>query len=180
MKKPTKTAEVKSQSDTKLDAKTQTDNFSKAMKAFNTGDFRKAKPIFEQAAQGPSISVTETALRFIRMCDLRLAQEKVVLETADDHYNYAIGLMNDRRPSEARKYLDQALSLSTAPHIFYAHALAAGLSSDFETALSSLRKAMELDPGTRNHARHDPDFQPLLQNPSIREALTSVDRQEPA
>jgi Tfp pilus assembly protein PilF len=179
MKKPIKAGETKTASDARLDAKAQTEVFSRAMKSFNAGDYRKARPLLEEASKGPGLAIKETATMYIRMCDQRLAQEKLVLETAEDYYNYGVGLMNDRRPSEARSYLQKAVSLDGAPHVHYAYALASGLSGDLDTAATHLRRAVELDPATRGLARGDSDFQPLLQNPAIREILTA-DRSESA
>jgi tetratricopeptide (TPR) repeat protein len=171
MKKSTKTADVKPVGESKLDVKAHTDLFSRAMKSFNTGEYRKARPLFEQAAQGPAIAIKETALMYMRMCDQRSAQEKLVLESAEDYYNYGVGLTNDRRPGEAKSYLEKAVALDPAPHILYAHALASGLSGDMESAAASLRKAVEKDSSIRGLARSDSDFHPLLQNAGIREVL---------
>lgn len=173
MKKQTKTAEMKPAGNSKLDVKAHVETFSRAMKAFNAGEYRKARPLFEQAAQGPAISVKETALMYMRMCDQRSAQEKLVLESAEDYYNYGVGLMNDKRPAEAKKYLERAAAMSASSHILYAYALASGLSGDSETAVNSLRRAIEADPSTRGLARSDADFQPLLHDPSIRQLVTA-------
>jgi tetratricopeptide (TPR) repeat protein len=174
MKKSSKAGENKATAEARPDAKGQADLFAQAMKLFNSGDFRSARPLLEKAAQGPKISVNETALMYMRMCDKRIAQPEPVLKTADDYYTYGVGLMNDRRPVEALKHLEKALTLDAkAPHIYYAHALAAGLSNDVESAVASLRKALELDPSTRAQARSDSDFHPLLQHAAIRELLVA-------
>lgn len=179
MKKPTKSVEAKQTNEVRVDPKSFTELFSRAMKAFNAGEYRKARPLFEQASQGPAIAIKESSLMYMRMCDQRSSQEKLVLQSAEDYYNYGVGLMNDRRAAEARGYLDKAVALDAAPHILYAHALAAGLTGDIEQAAASLRRAVELDASLRGLARSDADFHPLLQHPAIREVL-AAERQETA
>jgi Tfp pilus assembly protein PilF len=171
MKKPTKGAEPKASTEARTDAKSQTELFAKAMKQFQSGDYRRAKALFDEAAKGPVITVKESAVMYSRMCDQRLGKEKPELTTPEDHYNYGVGLMNDGRFLEARDYLQKALKGGEAAHIHYAIALASGHAGDVGGAVTSLQRAVELDPSTRSLARNDSDFQPLLQHPSIRELL---------
>lgn len=177
MKKPVKNSDMKSTTDgaasaAELDAKAQTELFAKAMKLFAKGHYGEAKPLFDQASGGPKLSVNESAIMYGRMCGQRLAQEHVALKTADDHYNYAVSLMNLRRLEEAAASLRKAIDLGDAGHIRYAMSLATGLQGDTSTAATHLQRAIELDPTIRTAARNDPDFQPLLQDHAIRELVT--------
>lgn len=177
MKKSAKNLETKSTPDgvlsaAELDLKMHTDLFAKAMKLFAKGSYGEAKPLFEQASSGPNISINESASMYGRMCAQRLNQERVALKTADDHYNYAVSMMNLRRFDEAAAALRKAIELGDAGHIRYAMALACGMQGDIPGAAAQLQRAIDLDRTIRTAARNDPDFQSLLQDHAIRALVT--------
>jgi len=177
MKKPTKGSEAKGVTESgtaarAIDAKTQTEVFGRATKAFISGDFRKARGLFEEVLSGPSLEVAESARSYIRMCDQRISKETVDLKTPDEHYDFAVRLINERRLAEAQQHLQTALTgLPNAGHVHYAMALAKGLSGDFSSAHGYLKRAIELDPQNRALARGDSDFQDLLYHPELRVLL---------
>jgi tetratricopeptide (TPR) repeat protein len=156
-----------------MDSKQHTELFSKAAKKFSAGDYKTARALFEDAAKGPVLSVNESAAMYIRMCDQRIQRAAPELKTAEDYYNYGVGLINASRTADAIQALEKAAALEDSAHILYVLALANGLHGDLPSAASSLRRALQLDPSTRGLARSDPDFQPLLQHLEIREVLSS-------
>lgn len=151
--------------------KSQTDLFAQAMKSFTSGDYKTALEVFEQASQGPSISVNESAQMYKRMCQQRIEREAPQLKTPEDHYNFAVGLMNAGKFSDARKYLETAVDAGSESHHLYALAIVEGMTGSIDLAVRHLRKAIQGDRGLRNIARSDADFQPLLQHAQIREVL---------
>lgn len=152
--------------------KQHTEMFAQAMKKFNAGAFGEARRLFGLCAQGPEITVKESAQMYSRMCAQRLEKQQVVLKTAEDHYTYAVSLMNLQRHSDALPYLQKAVQLGDGPHVRYALALASGLAGDMPGAVAHLEKAITLDPATRSLARTDIEFQPLLHDAVIRELVT--------
>lgn len=166
--KPTNNA---SSSQLELDSKAHTELFSNAMKRFAAGDYAAAKELFDQAAHGPVLSVNETALMYGRMCAQRIQRASPELSSAEDHYNYAVSLMNLRKVADAVPYLQKAVALGDAGHIRYALGLALGLQGDMPGAIANLQKAISLDPSVRGMARNDSDFQPLMQDHIVRELI---------
>jgi len=155
-----------------LDNKGHTDLFARAMKSFTSGDFRKARMLFEEASAGPVLSINESARMYTRMCDQRLKNEKVELKTPEEHYDYAVKLINERRLAEAVGHLKSALQgRSPGGHVHYAMSLALGLQGDIAGAHRHLKQAIELDPQTRSLARGDADFQDLLQDATLRDLV---------
>lgn len=152
--------------------KQHTELFAQAMKKFNAGAFGDARRLFDLCAQGPEITVKESAQMYSRMCAQRLEKQQVVLKTSEDHYAYAVSLMNLQRHADALPHLQKAMQLGDGPHVRYALALASGLVGDMPGAVAHLEKAISLDPATRSLARSDSDFQPLLQDAVIRELVT--------
>ncbi|MGC4054352.1 MAG: hypothetical protein QM757_35160 [Paludibaculum sp.] len=154
-----------------MTAKSQTDLLAPGHEELTSGDYRAAMEVFEQASQGPSISVNESAQMYKRMCRQRLDRETPQLKTAEDHYNFAVGLMNAGKFSDARKYLETAVDAGSESHHLYALAIVEGMTGSIDLAVRHLRKAIQGDRGLRNVARSDADFQPLLQHTQIREVL---------
>src|SRR5512146_545540 len=67
-----------------LTAEKQFSAFEAAMKLF------QARKFFTQVVAGPGRDMAHRAELHIAMCDRRLQQAKVALDSAEDHYNYAI------------------------------------------------------------------------------------------
>jgi tetratricopeptide (TPR) repeat protein len=155
-----------------MDAPRQTQLFEGAVKSFHARDFRKAQALFEEAAAGPSRAMAHSARLHARICHQRLAKPQLRLETAEDHYNYAISLINQGQLELAGEHLGKALQkLPGADYIHYAMALARGLSGDMQRAAEHMKRAIELQPRNRGLARNDPDFDEIAQRSPMRELL---------
>ena len=142
--------------------------FEKAIGLFHREDYGQAKELFEKAAAGPVREFAHAARVHARMCEQRINRSAPPLATADDHYNYAVALINRNELQAAEKHLREAARLTpNGDHIHYALALAAGLRGDIQQARDSLKRAIELDPRNRIHARNDPDFADFVHQPAI-------------
>lgn len=175
MKKSTKAVEARnapSAGGEGMSAKTHTDLFARAVKSFSSGNYQEAAALFEQAADGPLMSVNESARMYRRMCLQRIESAAPKLQSPEDFYNYGVSLLNAGRHQEARGHLETAVSQSPLPHYLYALALAEGMLGSVAGAVERLRRAIEADPAIRALARNDADFAPLLQHASIRELLS--------
>lgn len=175
MKKQTKTKDGKAAGAREAVAppgiKPQPELFASAMTAFWAGQYAKAKALFEEAAKGGNLSVSESSQMYIRMCERRMAAAQVELTSPEDHYLYGVSLMNAQQYGEAKGHLEAAVAASPAPHYLYAFSIASGMLGAVQDAAQSLRRAIALDPSIRALARNDPDFAPLLEHAPIREAL---------
>ena len=152
-------------------SQSQLSAFEAAMKLFHARDLQQARSLFQRAAEGPERDVAQRAQLHIAMCDRRLQQETVSLGCAEDYYNYAIALMNQRKLGEAREHLQKALETAPrADHIHYALAAAQALGGDIAGAHESLKRAIEIEPRNRILARQDGDFAQVAAQPAF-EAL---------
>jgi Flp pilus assembly protein TadD len=102
------------------------------------------------------------------MCERRLSSPAPAPKTAEEHYTYAIALINSRDLDTARQHLETALGMAPeSDHFYYALALCLGLSGDSQGAYRNLKRAIELRPQNRIAARQDSDFAPLINQPPI-------------
>jgi tetratricopeptide (TPR) repeat protein len=146
--------------------------FEKGIRLFHQRKFAEAKAAFQKALVGANAQIAHNAGMHIRVCDQRLAPAAPQLSTAEDHYNYAVAMINARNLGAARTHLETALRTQPkADHIHYALALCRGLAGDLAGAGESLKRAVDLDPRNRQTARRDPDFASLLQHPAVAAAL---------
>ena len=148
------------------DGQQQRGSFEAAMKLFHARNMKQARDLFEQAAQGPERDVAQRSRVHMAMCDRRLERDGAPLRSAEEYYTYGIALMNSRKIAEARTHLEQALRLAPeADHIHYAVAAAQALNGDLAGAHEHLKRAIEIEPRNRLHARQDADFAPLAHQP---------------
>lgn len=154
------------------DSQAQLRVFEQAMKLFRAGKFADAKESFQRAIDGPAREIAYHARTHVRMCDRRLDKGAVQLRTPEDHYNYAITLINTRNLAAAREHLEAALRLDAqADHVHYALALCRGLTGDVDGACENLKRAIELQPRNRIAARQDADFAPIAGHPLLQQIL---------
>ncbi|MBI4877940.1 MAG: hypothetical protein HY822_25190 [Acidobacteria bacterium] len=150
----------------------QADLFAQAAGMFQSGRFAEARTLFESATAGPNREMAHSARLHIRMCEQRLARGAPTPASAEEHYTYAIALLNRREFSAAREHLEKALKMAGGgDHIHCALALCLGSLGDVEGAARHLRRAIEIHPRNRAIVRHDPDFADLMQRPPIRELV---------
>jgi len=146
----------------------QLEVFESAIKLFHAKKFREARERFLAAKRGNDRGIAHKADLHVRMCDRRLEEQGVVLHTPDEHYDYAITLINERKLPTARQHLMKALEqLPEADHVYYALALCDGLGGDLQGAYDNLRRAIELQPRNRISARQDADFAAIANQPPL-------------
>jgi len=129
--------------------------------------------LFEEAAKGSDVAVGQSAQMHVRMCNQRIDKSVPKLSTAEDYYAYAVTLVSRRELTTAEQQLKKALQIAPkADYALYTMALVKGLQGDISAAAHHLSHAIEIQPSNRNAAKHDPDFQELLQHAPIRELLS--------
>lgn len=139
------------------------------MRRFHKRQFREARDLYRASLEGPKKDIAQRAQLHITMCERRLQEAVTVTpHTAEEHYTYAVAMLNTRNAAPAREHLQKALAQSPdSDHIHYAMALAAALLGDFDTAYVHMHKAIELEPRNRMAARQDTDFAPFASQPPL-------------
>ncbi len=147
--------------------------FEGAVKLFSAQRFAEARAIFTEVAKGPAFDVAQRGRQYIQVCDRRLSTQAPELHTADDHYNYAVERLNSRDLEKARQHLAAALKLEPGgEHILYTLGICCGLLGDGNAAYENLKRAIEMEPRNRVHARQDSDFAGAVERfPNLRTLL---------
>jgi len=153
--------------------------YEAGIRLFHSGSFREARELFRKVLSGPDRGVAHRADLHARMCERRLEQPLVLPQTAEEHYNYGVALINARELAAAREHLQAALAMdATADHVYYALALCYGLAGDLPGAYENLKRAIELQPRNRIAARQDADFAIFANQPPL-DRLLYPDRRSP-
>jgi tetratricopeptide (TPR) repeat protein len=154
------------------DERRQADLFEHAMKLFHAANYGAARSLFDKAAVGPVSAMAHSAQLHSAMCARRVAAREPALKTPEEHYNYAIALINEGQFAQAERHLTEAIARTPdADHIHYALALCRGLAGDLRAAYRHLRRAIEIQPRNRTAARDDPDFAGIAQLSPLFELL---------
>ena len=154
------------------EARRQRQAYDRAIALFQVREYAGARDLFEEAAGGPAPEVTHSARAHVQMCSRRIEISEPALRSPDEHYNYAITLINTRKLPQAEKHLREALAqMPAADHVHYALALCRGLAGDIHAAHTHLRRAIELQGRNRIAARNDPDFAGIAKLSPVYELL---------
>lgn len=146
---------------------TQMESFEEGMRLLHARQFKPAKEFFEQAMGGSDRTVAHRAGLHARICAQRLDAAAPVIDTPEDHYNYAITLINSRDLASAQGHLKAALAADpSADHVLYALAACQSLGGDLQAAYENLKRAIDLQPRNRLAARQDPDFAGMAGHPA--------------
>jgi tetratricopeptide (TPR) repeat protein len=146
--------------------------YAEGVDLLNLRKYSQAATRFGKAAEGPNSALTHSASVYRRICQQRTASE-VQPKTAEDRYNVAVALINDRRLEDAQRLLELAVKQEPkGAHIHYALAVVATLSGEVSNGVSSLDRAMQLDPQSRMLALRDGDLAALRSSPAGVELLS--------
>ena len=152
--------------------RSQMESFEHGMRLFHARQFQQAREMFLAAVNGSDRAVAHRAGLHAHICERRLASPGIVLNTPEDHYNYAVTLINSRELAAAQKHLRAALDADpSADHVLYALASCQGLAGDLQGAYENLKRAIDLQPRNRLAARQDPDFAAIADQPAFARLL---------
>lgn len=164
---PEKTAAEKA-----LSREKQIAAYDKAMALFHSGEFAKAIEMLDTVVEGPNREMAHAARVHRSACEQRLGGKVLKFSSPEDHYDYAVALINSRQLRPAVDHLRSALQQMRDPdHVHYALAICHGLMGEIDSAAEHLSKAVTLAPRNRTVARNDPDFQPFASAPPIKRIL---------
>jgi tetratricopeptide (TPR) repeat protein len=148
-------------------------SYEAGLRAMQEHKFEKAKPHFQKIIGGPNKELSDRALVHLSACNQHLERANAAqFKSPEEHYDYAVSLMNVGDYVTAREHLDKLLKQSAkADYVIFGLAALDCLTGHIEDSLRRLEEALKLNPGLRFQARNDSDFQNLAEDPRFTELL---------
>jgi len=147
-------------------------NYELGLKAMQERKFERAKAIFSKVVTGSSRELADRAAVHLATCNQQLASSSTSFKTPEEHYDYAVSLINAGQFEEAQTHLEKLLKQnSKSDYAQYGLAILSCVLGNVEEALAHLDKAIKLNPQNRLQARNDSDFQRLVDDPRFTELL---------
>jgi tetratricopeptide (TPR) repeat protein len=148
-------------------------NYEAGLRAMQEHKFDRAKPLFQKVLTGPSKELIDRATVHLNICNQHLERPaSSQFKTPEEHFDYAVSLMNVGDYVTAREHLDKLLKQSPkADYVIYGLAALECLTGHVEDSLRHLDEALRLNPQLRFQARNDSDFQNLAEDPRFTELL---------
>jgi tetratricopeptide (TPR) repeat protein len=154
-------------------------NYEAGLKALQVHKYDKAKAYFEKVLAGPSPELSDRATVHLNTCNQQMSRAANSFKTPEEHFDYAVSLMNLGDYVTARENFE--LLTKNSPKldfIWYGMASLNCLTGHYPEAINSLSEAIRLNPANRYQARNDSDFKNLADDPRFTELLypdTSAD-----
>ncbi|MDP9267313.1 MAG: tetratricopeptide repeat protein [Acidobacteriota bacterium] len=134
--------------------------------------FERAKGLLEKVVKGASRELGDRALVHLNTCNQQMARTSTSFKTPEEHYDFAVSLMNSGSYDEARTHLEKIQKQSPkADYAVYGLAALSCLMHKPEDALRYLAAAIKMNAMNRLQARNDTDFQNLADDPRFTELL---------
>jgi tetratricopeptide (TPR) repeat protein len=147
-------------------------NYEAGLRAMQEHKFDNARTHLQKAVVGPSKELADRASVHLNTCNQRLERTTTQFKTSEEHFDYAISLMNVGDYVSAREHLEKlSKQVPKADYVSYGLAALDCLTGHVEESLRHLDAAIRLNPTLRFQARNDSDFQNLAEDPRFTELL---------
>ena len=147
-------------------------HFQAAMVLLQQGKYDKALAAFEKLLATAPEELLERCKMYISICQRQLDKQGRTFPTPEEHYDYAVSLLNTGYYEEARDEFGSILATHPdADYAFYGLALLDAMTGRIQDCLDNLSKAIEMNPKNRLQARVDNDFQNMADDPRFTELL---------
>jgi len=147
-------------------------HYESGLRALQEHKFEKAKASLQKVLTGPSRALADRAAVHLHTCDQHLEKPNLQFKTSEEHFDYAISLMNTGDYVAAREHMERLLKQNPkTDYVLYGLAALTCMTGHVEEALKTLDEAVRLNPALRFQARNDSDFQNLAEDPRFTELL---------
>jgi tetratricopeptide (TPR) repeat protein len=146
--------------------------YEQAVRLLQTQKFEKAKLLFEKVIESGISELADRAKVHISICNQQLDQIQNTFSTPEEHYDFAVSLMNLGDFVTAREHLETlSMQRPGLDFIWYGLAVLECLTGRTTESLQHLAEAIRLNPGSRFQARNDSDFRNMADDPRFTELL---------
>jgi tetratricopeptide (TPR) repeat protein len=146
--------------------------YEQALKLLQAQKFEKAKLMFDKVIESGISELADRAKVNISICNQQMDQIQNTFATPEEHYDFAVSLMNLGDFVTAREHLEVLSNQRpTLDFIWYGLAVLECLTGRTSESLKHLAEAIRLNPGNRFQARNDSDFRNMADDPRFTELL---------
>lgn len=147
-------------------------SYEAGLRAMQEHKYDKAKALLQKVVAGTNRELADRANVHLTACNQQLDRSATQFKTNEEHYDYAVSLINVGDYVSAREHLDK-LSKQAPKADYVAYGLAAldCLTGHVEESLRNLGRAISLNAALRFQARNDSDFHNLSEDPRFTELL---------
>ena len=146
--------------------------YEAALRLMQEGKYDKAHAAFDKMLATSPGDLADRIRMYINACVQQVSKGKTTFSSHEEHYDYAISLLNDGHYEDAREQFTAILKQNDkADYAFYGLAVLASMTGDSHTCLEHLTEAIRLNPRNRIQARSDSDFQDMADDPRFTELL---------
>lgn len=147
-------------------------DYEVAIRLMQEGKFEKARTAFEKLLAVGAGNLSDRIRMYINASNAQLSRVKASFANPEEHYDYAVSLLNDGHYEDAREQFQVILKQNgDADYAFYGLAVLASMTGDSHTCLEHLTEAIRRNPRNRIQARSDSDFQDMADDPRFTELL---------
>jgi Tfp pilus assembly protein PilF len=147
-------------------------NYEAGLKAMQEHKFEKAKGLLEKIVSNGPRELADRARMHLSTCIQQLAEASSTFKTDEEHFDYAVSLMNAGHFDQARTHMEKILKHNPkADFAYYGLAVVDCLTGQVESSLKQLGEAIRLNAHNRYQARNDSDFQNMADDPRFTELL---------
>ena len=146
--------------------------YEQALHLLQTGKYAQAHEAFKAMLAGSPPDLAASVRMYINACALQANKGKTSFASHEEHFDYAISLLNEGLYDDAREQFQMILSENPkADFAFYGLAVLASMTGDAYTCLENLTEAIRYNPKNRIQARSDSDFQDMADDPRFTDLL---------
>lgn len=147
-------------------------SYELGLRAMHEHKFEKAKGHLQKVLTGPDKSLSDRAQVHMVTCDRHMEKPALQFKSVEEHYDFAVSLINTGDYVSAREHLDKLLKQQPkSEYVLYGLAALNCLTGHVEESLKTLDEAIQIKPALRFQARNDGDFQNLAEDPRFTELL---------
>jgi tetratricopeptide (TPR) repeat protein len=147
-------------------------NYEAGLRALQERKFEKAKGLLQKSYSGASKELADRVSVHLNTCNQHLERSAAQFKSPEEHYDYAVSLMNVGDYVTAREHLEKlSKQVPKADYVAYGLAALDCLTGHLEDSLRHLDSAIRVNSALRFQARNDTDFQNLAEDPRFTELL---------
>lgn len=146
--------------------------YEQALKLLQAQKYEKAKSLLEKVIESGISELADRAKVHVNICNQQLAHIQNTFNTPEEHYDFAVSLMNLGDFVTAREHLEiLSTQRPNLDFVWYGLAVLECLTGRTSESLQHLAEAIRLNPGNRFQARNDSDFRNMADDPRFTELL---------